>query len=174
MSKINLKGLWILCFLLAMSFVDNTAHARGEFTKGRQLVNANLGLKMYVVPHFSLSYEYCVASNLFGSNFSLGVGGYVGTTFGALHAFNTRVALHKHVGKTDYYGGVLNGLNIWYTRAALINDYKASWNPHYGFDVFFGWRRTFSEHWSLNFELAPIPFFLFTQPYWSVGTTYLF
>ena len=89
MSKINLKGLWILCFLLAMSFVDNTAHARGEFTKGRQLVNANFGLKMYVVPHFSLSYEYCVASNLFGSNFSLGVGGYVGTTFGALHAFNT-------------------------------------------------------------------------------------
>lgn len=147
-------------------------HARGEFTKGRHLLNANFGLKLYIVPYFSISYEYSVLS--FGRNASLGVGGYFGTTFGYLHAFNTRVTLHKHIGKSDLYMGMLNGVNIWYTRPSLLNNLTASWNPHYGFDFFLGWRRTFSEHWSGNLELAPIPFFLFTQPYWSVGASYLF
>ncbi len=164
----------LFALLLGVAFVAGARGKGGDFVKGNSLVNANLGLKYIVVPNFGVSYEYCVASGFFSSGRgSLGVGGYLGTTFGALYAVNTRVTLHNQFDNLDFYVGALNGVNFIRIPKTILTE-EAAMVPYYGFDVFLGFRWAFTENWGMNLELAPIPAGTFTLPFWSVGGSFRF
>ena len=163
----------LFALLLGVVFVAGARSKDAGFVKGNSLINANLGLKYIVVPNFGVSYEYCVASGFFSSGRgSLGVGGYLGTTFGALYAVNTRVTLHNQFDNLDFYVGALNGLNFIHVPATAFSESATA--PYYGFDVFLGFRWAFTENWGMNLELAPIPAPTFTLPFWSVGGSFRF
>ena len=184
------KVILVLVLSLAVVFSVSARTNEGAFTKGSSLVGANFGMKAFVVPHFGLSYEYCILSGFYSSGRgSLGVGGYVGTTFGSLHAFNARVTLHNQFNNMDFYLGMLHGVNVLYTKEVVThfpgNPHlgipaedkvitPASWNPHYGFDFFLGWRWAFNENWGMNVELSPLPIPWFSQPLVSAGANFKF
>lgn len=185
-----MKKIVVLFVLsLACALTASATRTIGTFSKGNSMVSANFGMKAFVVPHLGASYEYCILSGFYSSGRgSLGVGAYVGTTFTRLHAFNARVTLHNQFNNMDFYVGMLHGVNLLYTEAIVFHAPKgglyseakdevispASWNPHYGFDLFIGWRWAFTENWGMNLELSPIPLPWLSQPILSVGANYKF
>ncbi len=172
----------VLLLSLTTIFSVSARSTDGALTKGSSLVGANFGMKAFLAPHFGLSYEYCLLSGFYSSGRgSLGVGGYIGTTFGSLHAFNARVTLHNQFNNMDFYVGMLHGVNVLYVKevtATILGKTEvitpASWNPHYGFDLFLGWRWAFNPNWGMNVELSPLPMFWLSQPILSVGANYRF
>ncbi len=148
------KSFLFLCGLLIILSLSSRAYG---FRKGHNVVNANVGMKVYT-PNLSLSFEHGVAN--FNRSVSMGLGLMVSTPAFYWTFLGARSAIHYTASSSvDMYGGAVLGYSLPYAFSA---------------DFFVGLRYMFNPHIGINLELAPTVSQWFALPLASAGISFRF
>lgn len=191
----------VLVIALAIGAMSGEAYARGDgkLSAGQHMLGASFGLKVLILPHFSLNYDYVVKSGLFKSGkASWTVGGYFGMTGLKWFHFNLRTALRWQLARSfELYLNLQSGMGLLLVKTTVpvpvepVKKSSSSWPSlpqveskvvtktvttatyHFEVDYALGMRYNFTDHVGMHCELSSgvaLPFF--SLPYLSLGVSY--
>lgn len=180
----------VLVIALAIGAMSGEAYARGDckLSAGQHMLGASFGLKVLILPHFSLNYDYVVKSGLFKSGkASWTVGGYFGMTGVKWFHFNLRTALRWQLARSfELYLNLQSGMGfLLVNKVEPVEKLSGFGVPqmetktvttavyHFEVDYALGMRYNFTDHVGMHCELSPgVALPSFSLPYLSLGVSY--